>query len=268
MAYLVFYESISRIQMSFKDLVKYLDKHQVERPVNYRDRTLIVVSDSKGSRLQSLVESSYPEKDIVWHCKGGRTSFQAASFIQHNVEQFNRVYGSILIAVWTGICDLTNFIESYESGEHRPAKRRRRCIDLSEVTVDDIIKQYNRILAVTAVYRPKVRVVFLECPQYSVEIWNQHQYCRNPEIFKDSTSILLDKIEYLNRAIQEVNASNGISAPKFGLDLIKSRKSNKSHSTVKVSFSLLVDGIHPDVTLSKYWLRRLVLHLQIPYCQD
>ena len=53
MAYLVFCDSISRVQMSFKDLVKYLDKHQVERPVNYRDRTLIVVSDSKGSRLQA-----------------------------------------------------------------------------------------------------------------------------------------------------------------------------------------------------------------------
>ena len=75
-----------------------------------------------------------------------------------------------------------------------------------------------------AVYWPKVKVVFLECPQYSVEIWNQHQYCRNPEIFKDSTSILLDKIEYLNRAIQEVNAANSISAPKFGLDLIKVEK--------------------------------------------
>ena len=75
MAYFVFYDSISRLQMSFKDLVKYLDKHQVERPVNYRDRTHIVVADSKGSRLQSLVESSYLEKEIVWHCKGVRTSF-------------------------------------------------------------------------------------------------------------------------------------------------------------------------------------------------
>ena len=105
-------------------------------------------------------------------------------------------------------------------------------------------------------------------PTISVEFWNQHQCCRNPEIFKDSTSILLDKIEHLNREIQEVNALNNISAPKFGVDLIKSRKSNKSHSTVKVSFGLLVDGIHPDVTLTKYWLRRLVLHLLIPYCQD
>ena len=55
---------------------------------------------------------------------------------------------------------MTNFIESHESSEPRPAKRRRGCIDLSEVTVDDIIKQYIRILAVTAVYRPKVKVVF------------------------------------------------------------------------------------------------------------
>ena len=166
MAYLVFYDSISRIQMSFKDLVKYLDKHQVERLVNYRYRTLIVVSDRKGSRLQSLVESGYPEKEIVWHCKGGRTSFQAATFIKHNIEQFVRAYGSILIAVWTGTCSLTKFIESHDSSESRPATKRRRRIDLSKVTLDDIIRQYNRILSVTAVYRQKVKVVFLECPQY------------------------------------------------------------------------------------------------------
>ena len=44
------------------------------------------------------------------------------------------------------------------------------CIYLSEVTVYDMIKHYNRILSVTAVYRSKVKVVFLECPQYSVKI--------------------------------------------------------------------------------------------------
>ena len=85
--------------------MKHLDKHQVERPVNYRDITLIVVSNSKGSRLQSLVESSYPEKEIVWQCKGGRTSFQASSFIQHNIEKIVKTYGNILIAVWTDELD-------------------------------------------------------------------------------------------------------------------------------------------------------------------
>ena len=72
-----------------------------------------------------------------------------------------------------------------------------------------------------------VKVVFLEFPQYSVEIWNQHQQCQNPGLFNDSTNILLDKIDHLNGAIPEVNASNSISAAKCGLDLIKSRKKQK-----------------------------------------
>ena len=61
---------------------------------------------------------------------------------------------------------------------------------------------------------------------------------------------------------------NSISDPKCGLNLINIYKNNKTHSTVKVSFSLLVDDIHPDVTLPKHWLRRLVLNLIIPHCQD
>ena len=72
-------------------------------------------------------------------------------------------------------CDLTKFIESHEGSGPRSTKRRK-CIDLSEATVNDIIRQYDRILSTTAVYTPMVKVVFLECPQYSVEIWNQHQY--------------------------------------------------------------------------------------------
>ena len=66
----------------------------------------------------------------------------------------------------------------------------------------------------------------------------------------------------------EVNTLNSISDPKCGLDLINIYKNNKTHSTVKVSFSKLVDDIQPDVKLSKYWLRRLVLHLIIPHCKD
>ena len=82
---LVLIDTTSRIQMSFKALVKYLDKHHLERPVNYRDKTLIVVSDSIGSRLQILVESSWPEKEIVWQCKGGRASFQEARLVLHSI---------------------------------------------------------------------------------------------------------------------------------------------------------------------------------------
>ena len=80
------------------------------------------------------------------------------------------------------------------------------------------------------------------------------------------TDVLLSRIEHLNAEIQYLNLSSGMRAPKFGLDLLKSRKSNKLHSSTNVLFSLLSDGIHSGTVLSQYWLRRLVLNLLVPYC--
>lgn len=256
--------------MSLKDLTKYLQSHPVIRPLNRRNRTLIIVSDSKGSRLRDCVEDSHPENEIVWKCKGGRNSFQAANFVKENLRHFVGTYGQILLVVWTGTCDLTQFIQQYDYANKysQSRTRRKRYIDLSNITISDIIWQYQEILSAAAVYGSSVQVVFLECPQYSVEIWNENQGHPNFEIFQSNTKILLEKIEELNKTIQEVNKSNHINAPKFGLDLVKSRKSNRAYTSAKVSFSLLEDGIHPDVVLSQYWLRRIVLNLLIPYCHD
>lgn len=250
--------------MSLKNLNDYIKSHPVIRPLNRKSRTLIVVSDSKGSRLENVAGLSHPENEIIWKSKGGRNSFQAANFIEENLEFFIDRYGPILLAVWTGTCDLTQFIPQ-KHFISRP--KRRRYIDLSNVTVSDIVSQYQRILSLASRYGSAVKVVFLECPQYSIKIWNKGQGHLDSESFSVNTEILLNRIENLNREIQRLNNASNITAPKFGLDLLKSRKSNKSYSSTKVSFSLLKDGIHPDVTLSKYWLRRIVLSLLITYCQ-
>ena len=251
--------------MSLKDLDKYIKSNPVIRPLNQKNRTLIVVSDSKGSRLQNCVGASSPESEIVWKVKGGRNSYHAASFIEENLHSFVETYQYILLVVWTGTCDLTNFIDQFHY--YRPGYRRRRYIDLSNITVHDIIGQYHRILSVTSNYGQRVRVIFLECPQYSIQNWNENQGHPNPIAFAQNTDVLLGRIQQLNFQIQNLNHSvSGIIAPKFGLDLLKRRKSNKSYYSTKVSFSLLADGIHPGTLLSQYWLRRLVLTLLVPYC--
>lgn len=253
--------------MSLKDLTKYIDSHPIIRPLNRRNRTLIIVSDSKGKRLENCVQGSYPENEIVWIAKGGRNSFQAAQFIKENVAHFVHRFGNILLVVWTGTCDLTHFIQQSNYG-YRFHAQRRRYIDLNNIQIGDILCQYQEILYCTSVYGSAVQTIFLECPQYSIEIWNENHHHPNVEIFQSNNKTLQLKIEELNRAIQDLNRSNNVSAPKFGLDLVKSRKSNKSYTSAKISYSLLEDGIHPDIVLSQYWLRRIVLHLLVPYCHD
>ena len=254
--------------MSLKNLEKYIKTHPVIRPLNRGSRTLIVVSDSKGSRLENCVGNSYPENEIIWKGKGGRNSFQAANFIEENLKNFVQIYGPLLLVVWTGTCDLTRFIQqhSFPNYCYTPRPKKKKYIDLSNITVHDIIHQYQRILSYASQYGSIVRVVFLECPQYSIQNWNENQGHPNYLSFAYNTDVLLSRIEHLNAEIQYLNLSSGISAPKFGLDLLKSRKSNKSYSSTKVSFSLLSDGIHSGTVLSQYWLRRLVLNLLVPYC--
>ena len=249
--------------MSLKNLNDYIKSHPVIRPLNRKSRTLIVVSDSKGSRLENVAGLSHPEKEIIWKSKGGRNSFQAANFIEENLEFFIDRYGPILIAVWTGTCDLTQFIPQKH---FIPRTKRGRYIDLSNVTVSDIVSQYQRILSLASKYGSAVKVVFLECPQYSIKIWNKGQGHLDSESFSENTDILLHRIEILNKEIQRLNDASQITAPKFGLDLLKSRKSNKGYTSKKVSYSLLKDGIHPDTVLSRYWLRRIVLTLLVVYC--
>lgn len=253
--------------MSLKDLRKFLDTHPIARPLNRRNRTLIIVTDSKGKRLENCVQGSYPENEIVWISKGGRNSFQAAQFIKENIAHFVHRYGNILLVVWTGTCDLTCFIQQ-GNFEHRFYAQRTRYIDLSNIQIEDIIIQYQEILNCTFVYGSAVQTVFLECPQYSIVNWNENHHHPQFEIFQSNNQTLQLKIEILNKAIQDLNRSNNVSAPKFGLDLVKSRKSNKSYSTTKISYGLLDDGIHPGMVLSQYWLRKIVLHLLVPYCHD
>ena len=254
--------------MSLKSLEKYLERNPVIQPRTQRNRTPIIVSDSKGSRLERCVQNIQPESSIVWECKGDRNSFQAAQFVKANLEYYVSKYGNILLVIWTGTCDLTQFIHRSKPEVNQPYRRRKRYIDFSSIYVCDILAQSQQIISAVKVFGPKVKVVFLECPQYSISIWNETQGHPDFESFKSNTEILNSTIEDLNKSIRKLNSENKISAPKFGLDLIKSRKSNKSYTSVKVSYSLLGDGIHPGLILSRYWLRRVINSLLLVYCYE
>ena len=202
--------------------------------------------------MQRQIDNTVPERDIVWQFKGGRTTKQAADYLLDNVETYVHKYGKTLLTVWTGTRDLT--------------KKVNRFIDLSSITVDEIIGQCQKIFDLKHIYGVRVQVLVLECPYYSTSIWNSNRGHKNINIFEENNRLLHDRITELNNLIRELNQANGVSVPRFSLDLIKSRKSNKSLPAKTVAYSLLLDGIHPGITLSKYWNRRLVFAVIFKYC--
>ena len=103
-------------------------------------------------------------------------------------------------------------------------------------------------------------------PYYKTENWNKLKAGIVSENFTQVDLTLEEKIKSLNEELQKISKRNGISVPKFGLDMIKCRKSKCSKSQ-KVNYELLNDdGIHPSPILSEYWVRRIALVLLVPCC--
>lgn len=249
--------------MSAPALEKYLRDNPVPSPPGRQQRKVIVISDSKGKYLHREITNTVPERDIVWHYVSGRTTQQAADYIIANVESYLRKYNKILLVVWTGTCDLTKKINVPKS---LSAKRLFNIVDLSPITVDDIVFHFERIVNLNRVYGDAIKTVILECPYYSIQIWNKSRGHPNSELFVEKNKILHDKVSQLNDKIRSLNQLNSVSAPKFSLDLIRHRKSNKSHPASTVSYSLFLDGLHPAKTLSKYWIRRLIISVVFRLC--
>ena len=245
--------------MSLSQLQKYLKENPVTVPSTNQKRTLIIVSDSKGKYLKRCVQNIVPEKNIVFEFKGGRTTKQAVDYICSNIDYYIHRYGSILLVLWTGTCDLTKKVQNKEFN-------RKIIVDLSDTSVEEIVIQYQRFFNLCQSRGDLVKSLLLECPYYSITIWNSFQGHPDSSVFDHSNKVLHEKITELNDKIKCLNSEQGIISPRFSTDMIKCRKLKKSYSTKTVSYSLLLDGIHPGITLSRYWIRRIVIAVIFKYC--
>lgn len=245
--------------MSLSNLDKYLKDNPVIPPATQTKRTVIVVSDSKGKYLKWCINNIVPERNIVWEFKGGRTTKQAVDHITANIEYYKRRYGNILLILWTGTCDLTTRV-------NKDRKDRKIIVDLSDITLDEISFQYERFYSISDSFGDSVKSIILECPYYSISIWNSNQGHPNPGTFDRNNLLLHSKITELNEKIKSLNSSHNVQAPRFSTDMVKCRKLRKNYPTKTVSYSLLKDGIHPGTTLATYWIRRIVLAVIFKYC--
>lgn len=121
-------------------------------------------------------------------------------------------------------------------------------------------------MSICKTFNDQVKVAFCEAPYLSTSIWNQSKSQTLRDKFLADDSLIEQKIDHWNISLQELNRQNGSRMPQFALDMKKSRKSNQSYNSRKISLSLLKDGIHPDTLLSTYWLRRLINVVVVQHC--
>ena len=159
---------------------------------------------------------------------------------KYTVQHYLKHFGKILLAVWCSSCDFIN----------RPGRH----IELNAVTVEENIFECQRIVSVCKPYGNKVKAV--ECPFSSIGIWHLTKCGSLRGPFINDEKALQLRVNNFNSDLRKLNEQR--LAPKFSEDLKKSRKSNKSYETEKISFSLLHDGVHSSPLLSGFWIRRLI----------
>lgn len=240
--------------MSTGKLIKYLEKSEKDLAVDIAPkRKLVVCSDSKGRYIKDKAFTN-TEKSILWFIHPGKTTGAIIEHVVGELDDIVKTHGPILLAIWTGTCDLT-------------IKKESKFIDINnDVSPSDILRSYRILLTRIKHFGNEVKTVFLECPPLSIPIWNSSRGHKSPEVFTDNNTLLDSRIQELNIGIREINLSQDVRAPRFPCDVYKSRKSNKNHTTIKASYSLYKDGIHPGEVLSRAWLRKIVIVLIQEQC--
>lgn len=223
-----------------------------EYDINSIRRTLIFVSSSKGIRLQNVVNNDL-EKRIIWRCVRGRGTTATIDYIQNNVRSLVQRYGQIHIVLWTGTCDLTTKTGRFIRLNHQNS-------------VDETLLQYERLDSIKQDLHNKVTITILECPYYSIRIWNQHKGHANSDIYKNDDLTLRNHVDSLNQGIRQLNERVGVRSPRLAVDLLRNSKSNRAYATESIAYSLLTDGIHPGHMLSRYWLKKVVCEILLKNC--
>lgn len=232
--------------MSENKLQKYLNQtdihthettDQIYRPV--------IFSDSKGNYLRNFANSN---ENIIWNCKGGRTTGESLKWLRSNLHDLVVQQGKIYLFVWTGTCDLTE-----KKGQFIYLK------DNQTSCIDSIKSSYNEIRRlVTSEGKEKVLLTLLNIPYYSTGEWNIHKGHAPSEIFAQQDIVLRDSIDAVNNYIDSVNRELGTQSPKFNADLVRSRKAKRGPIRYSVNHKLLKDGVHPDRLLAQVWMKNIM----------
>lgn len=97
--------------MSKTKLLKQLER-QIPAPSGERTHTPVVLSDSKGKRLEKKVGTPN-ETNLKWWSKSGETTQKGYNWLKNHFKAKTRKHGQIWLYVWYGTCDLTTKSKKY-----------------------------------------------------------------------------------------------------------------------------------------------------------
>lgn len=229
--------------MSASKLQKFVEKPFKDIPAKLPWRPVIITSSKGFSLRRNLDLINKFGFDIEFHCKAGARLDSTYGFLSDLLPSLVRKHDKIVLYVWLGTCDLTTKLGPYISITHAT---QAECSNYVHHWVD----KYADLVGLF----PSVKLIFLEIPPYSIQVWNEFKGHVNPSSFAVQDGILVEHIDILNSYLREVNSRSGVLSLCLYRDLFVYRRAGR-----KLNYSLFKDGIHPDTLLARVWMKKLVL---------
>lgn len=225
-------------ELHFKHLQKQLPK-QLSYNYNIHDKNVILRSDSKGRCLLPYFTNS--KRFSLIYRSGAKIS---DNFMQEYTINKIRRTNNPLVILFFGTCELTVKHGKYILLPQDPQER-----------VQQIIEQYIEYKQRIIECNPDAKVFFLECPYFSLIIWNFLKGHPHPGMFDQDQKRLEDAIYSLNLKIKEINGDAIV--PRLAVDMVYSlKKKNKPIQKLR-NYSLLRDGVHANTFIAKLWSLRI-----------
>ena len=144
----------------------------IEESLPRRQRTAVVVSDSKGRRPKEQVRITSPiERRIVWLCKAGLASEEGIIWLKSKLSQLKADHGEISIYLFLGTFDFTCKTGDFITIKETLSDKYDRMIDNFHL-LSDYAKRKN------------FEVTFFELPYYSMTEWNRYKGDPMPQVFQ------------------------------------------------------------------------------------
>ena len=225
-----------------KKLLNYCEL-PLEKPDGNIKKKVVLVTDSKGRYLKAVSEPQ--SEDIIWIIHPGSKCIHNKKWLNKNIHRLRETYGPLHVYFWLGTCDLTNKVG-----------KKIKLVDNIDATVQELTQEYTEVIDLCK--KEQCTATILEMPYYSISIWNKTKSPTESDL--DDTvqdKQLLDHIDQLNQNIKDINSTNGVRSPVFNADICKSRKSKGKCTRYSIDMKLFKDGIHPDLLLSRAWIKSI-----------
>ena len=149
-----------------------------------------------------------------------------------------------IVVPFFGTCELTNKQGKYI---HLPQNIEER--------VNHIIEEYTNYKRKILEYNPNSIVIFLDCPYFSLVIWNFLRKHPSPGLFEKDQKKLEEAILSLNLKLKELNGDRAV--PRLAKDFMFSIKKKNKPIKRLINYNLLYDGVHANGFLAKLWALRI-----------